>query len=109
MSIFKKRTMAPNQLATLRELESKVSVGKVRRRRAARCLLRAACCAPLHAALMHMRSLLLLPSSPDQYPPIKHPQTTQVLWHADGLAIISGLNSDAPLGTKLAFVSGASG
>jgi hypothetical protein len=31
MSIFKERTMRPNQLATLRELESKVSVGKVRR------------------------------------------------------------------------------
>jgi hypothetical protein len=30
MSIFKERTMRPNQLATLRELESKVSVGKVR-------------------------------------------------------------------------------
>ncbi len=29
MDIFKKRTMRPNQLATLRELESKVSVGKV--------------------------------------------------------------------------------
>lgn len=32
MSIFKERTMRPNQLATLRELESKVSVGKVRAR-----------------------------------------------------------------------------
>jgi hypothetical protein len=29
MSIFTKRTMAPNQLATLREMESKVSLGKV--------------------------------------------------------------------------------
>jgi hypothetical protein len=29
MSIFKQRTMAPNQLATLRELESKVSLGRV--------------------------------------------------------------------------------
>lgn len=29
MSIFKQRMMRPNQLATLRELESKVSVGKV--------------------------------------------------------------------------------
>lgn len=35
MSIFKQRTMRPNQLATLRELESKVSVGKVRARRGA--------------------------------------------------------------------------
>jgi hypothetical protein len=33
----------------------------------------------------------------------------QVLWHGDGLAIVSGLNSDAPLGTQLAFVGGASG
>lgn len=31
MSIFKQRTMRPNQLATLRELESKVSLGRVRR------------------------------------------------------------------------------
>jgi hypothetical protein len=29
MSIFTQRTMRPNQLATLRELESKVEVGKV--------------------------------------------------------------------------------
>ncbi|GBF87937.1 ATP synthase subunit alpha [Raphidocelis subcapitata] len=60
MSIFKERTMRPNQLATLRELESKVSVGRL-------------------------------------------------LWHSDGLAVVSGINSDAPLGTQLAFVSGASG
>lgn len=33
----------------------------------------------------------------------------QVLWSRDGLAIVSGLNADAPLGTKLAFASGASG
>jgi len=43
--------------------------------------------------------------------PFPHPthNTNQVLWHRDGLAIITGLNSDAPLGTKLAFVGGASG
>jgi hypothetical protein len=29
MSIFKQRTMRPNQLETLRELEAKVNVGKV--------------------------------------------------------------------------------
>lgn len=29
MSIFKQRTMRPNQLATLRELESKVNLGRV--------------------------------------------------------------------------------
>eukprot|EP00882_Tetradesmus_deserticola_P005439 GHRQ01005723.1.p1 GENE.GHRQ01005723.1~~GHRQ01005723.1.p1 ORF type:complete len:668 (+),score=308.35 GHRQ01005723.1:398-2401(+) len=60
MSIFKQRTMAPNQLATLRELESKVSLGRV-------------------------------------------------LWCKDSLAIMTGINPDAPLGTKLAFVSGGSG
>jgi hypothetical protein len=40
MSIFRERTMRPNQLATLRELESKVSVGKV-----CVCALRVACAA----------------------------------------------------------------
>lgn len=29
MSIFKQRMMRPNQLATLREMEAKVNVGKV--------------------------------------------------------------------------------
>ncbi|WIA34565.1 hypothetical protein OEZ86_012886, partial [Tetradesmus obliquus] len=52
--------MAPNQLATLRELESKVSLGRV-------------------------------------------------LWCKDSLVIMTGINPDAPLGTKLAFVSGGSG
>jgi hypothetical protein len=33
MSIFKQRTMRPNQVATLKELESRVSVGKVGWRR----------------------------------------------------------------------------
>lgn len=60
MSIFKQRMMRPNQLATLRELESKVDMGKV-------------------------------------------------LWCEDHLAIITGLNPDAPLGTKLTFVSGGTG
>lgn len=60
MSIFTKRLCAPNQLATLRELESRVCVGKV-------------------------------------------------LYVKDSVAIISGLNADAPLGTKLAFVTGGTG
>jgi hypothetical protein len=32
-----------------------------------------------------------------------------VLWADDSLAIMTGINPDAPIGTKLAFVSGASG
>ncbi|KXZ53834.1 hypothetical protein GPECTOR_6g752 [Gonium pectorale] len=60
MSIFKQRISRPNQLATLRELEAKVSVGKV-------------------------------------------------LYARDGLAIVCGLNTDAPLGTKVSFVTGTAG
>jgi len=60
MSIFQKRISRPNQLATLRELEGKVNVGKV-------------------------------------------------LYCKDNLAIISGLNADAPIGTKLTFVTGGTG
>lgn len=33
----------------------------------------------------------------------------QVLFIKDSLAIISGLNADAPLGTKLSFVTGGTG
>jgi hypothetical protein len=33
----------------------------------------------------------------------------QVLFVKDSLAIISGLNADAPLGTKLTFVTGGIG
>jgi hypothetical protein len=40
---------------------------------------------------------------------IHHPIALQVLYAQDDIAIISGLNADAPLGTKLAFVSGATG
>ncbi|GFR41698.1 hypothetical protein Agub_g2445, partial [Astrephomene gubernaculifera] len=60
MSIFKQRISRPNQLATLRELEAKVNVGKV-------------------------------------------------LFAADGLAVVSGLNADAPLGTQVAFLTGPTG
>jgi F0F1-type ATP synthase alpha subunit len=60
MSIFKQRTLRPNQLATLREMEGRASLGKV-------------------------------------------------LSVGDGLAVLSGVDPDAPLGTALAFVSGAAG
>lgn len=33
----------------------------------------------------------------------------QVLYCKDNLAIVSGLNSDAPVGTKLSFVTGGVG
>lgn len=33
----------------------------------------------------------------------------QVLYIGEGIAIIQGLHNDAPVGTKLGFVSGASG
>jgi hypothetical protein len=39
----------------------------------------------------------------------RHPTTNQVLWVEDSLAIMTGINPDAPIGTKLAFVSGGSG
>ncbi len=38
-----------------------------------------------------------------------HPPTAQVLFVEEGLAIIEGLNNDAPVGCALAFVSGAAG
>lgn len=60
MSIFQKRISRPNQLATLRELERHVNVGKV-------------------------------------------------LFVRSNLAIISGLNADAPVGTKLSFITGGTG
>lgn len=60
MSIFKQRTMRPNQLATMRSLESRVNVGRV-------------------------------------------------LYCKDNLAIVTGVNADAPLGTLLTFVSGGVG
>lgn len=37
------------------------------------------------------------------------PSVLQVLWCDDCLAIMTGINPDAPVGTKLAFVSGGSG
>jgi len=33
----------------------------------------------------------------------------QVLYTGQGIAIVEGLNNDAPIGTKLTFVSGAAG
>ena len=40
---------------------------------------------------------------------IHQPLALLVLYAQDDIAIIAGLNADAPLGTKLAFVSGATG
>ena len=37
------------------------------------------------------------------------PHHLQVLYCKDNLAIVSGLNSDAPVGTKLSFVTGGVG
>lgn len=61
MSIFKQRTMRPNQLATLRELESKVSVGKVRAR--ARYDAHATMCILLHLAASLFLALSRTPFS----------------------------------------------
>eukprot|EP00798_Chlamydomonas_sp_ICE-L_P012133 gene12133-15243_t len=38
-----------------------------------------------------------------------HGSDASVLWYESNLAIVAGLNSDAPLGTKLSFVSGGTG
>lgn len=86
---FNRRISAPNQLETLRELESNASVGKVGGARAAS--------RPrMHA---HARSALERPCA----------RARQVVFQESSLAIISGLNSDAPLGTKISFVTGATG
>ena len=39
----------------------------------------------------------------------RHASTCQVVYMEDNLAILSGLNLDAPLGTKIAFVTGGTG
>ena len=85
MSLFRKRTMKPNQMETVRRLEEEVDIGKVRglnlRSTDARCTcLSEMCCF-----------------------------AAQVLFSEDGLAILEGLNNDAPVGASLRFVSGASG
>ena len=41
--------------------------------------------------------------------PVLVPCSLQVLFCKDNLAIVSGLNSDAPVGTKLSFVTGGVG
>eukprot|EP00884_Botryococcus_braunii_P012711 jgi/Botrbrau1/21440/Bobra.0216s0048.1 len=60
MSLFRQRTMQPNQLETLRKKEAETDVGRV-------------------------------------------------LFCNQGLAIVQGLDNDAPVGTMLSFVSGAQG
>jgi hypothetical protein len=173
MSIFKQRTMAPNQLATLRELESKVSLGRVRSTGrqtifekmpaiANKLLCRLqpdlAQVTAAVAALQHGQAVEPAeqgqPQQHTHLPPFIHTNTNavqnacrkllvvafqatgsisahlclpmhpttdayvssgvgsccmQVLWCKDSLVIMTGINPDAPLGTKLAFVSGGSG
>jgi hypothetical protein len=134
MSIFAKRISRPNQLATLRELEAKVAVGKVSQRlgRPLRPPLatQGSPVAPQHcmqcsngctmvggaAGAGHARGqrswsdirplCTRVAWGPRRHP---HPPALQVVWAEHNLAIITGINSDAPLGTKLAFVSGGTG
>lgn len=91
MSIFNKRISRPNQLATLRELESKVAVGKVRSKEFFFLM------SPCECQQIVLSDLN------------KSTSTKQVLYCKENLAIISGLNSDAPIGTKLSFVTGGVG
>ena len=192
MSIFKQRISRPNQLATLRELEAKVNVGKVRkiplgasepgpvrkswflllaatmvpRQRKknghgdspqsedcdrschSRCLSHPRVAASLRKAvlvcLMHLScafcshkcmhtciiacvhactscddgactlrarlpGLLVRPGCAPPSTLAAAAIILQVLFVHEGLAIVSGLNPDAPLGTKLTFVTGAIG
>lgn len=154
------RCRRPNQLATLRELESKVNLGRVSSLTAGGGLLR--------VLTSYIRQLPASPTVCDQatwqFPVQPHLTTTsrcrcgckwllqarshtssslkslvaeqcssravascccrrtcgptcvlahsvsmQVLWCDDSLAIMTGINPDAPVGTKLAFVSGGSG
>ncbi|KAJ9515099.1 hypothetical protein QJQ45_028891, partial [Haematococcus lacustris] len=117
MSIFTKRLCAPNQLATLRELESRVCVGKARpdssssSSKGGRTL--QPTCLPLPLAPT-LSTAAPPPSCPTPCCPPPHPLPyplglPQVLYVKDSVAIISGLNADAPLGTKLAFVTGGTG
>ena len=87
MSLFRKRSMKPNQMQTIRRLEEEVDIGKVT-------LLE-----PVAAILFYDITLSTVMSSCVQ----------QVLFSDDGLAILEGLNNDAPVGASLRFVSGASG
>ncbi|KAA6423081.1 MAG: F0F1 ATP synthase subunit alpha [Trebouxia sp. A1-2] len=79
--------MKPNQMQTIRRLEEEVDIGKVT-------LLE-----PVAAILFYDITLSTVMSSCVQ----------QVLFSDDGLAILEGLNNDAPVGASLRFVSGASG
>ena len=86
MSLFRKRTMKPNQMQTVRRLEEQVDIGKVRRY-GVTTTLQSICSTFCDAAC----------------------SCWQVLFAEDGLAILEGLNNDAPVGAALRFVSGASG
>ncbi|EFJ50639.1 F1F0 ATP synthase, subunit alpha, mitochondrial [Volvox carteri f. nagariensis] len=90
MSIFKQRISRPNQLATLRELEAKVSVGKL----------------GWHVVTVQGVGMEAGPGAKCTRAPVGG---CPVLYARDGLAIVSGLNTDAPLGTKVSFVTGTAG
>ncbi len=87
MSLFRKRSMKPNQMQTIRRLEEEVDIGKVT-------LLDS-----MAAVILYHVKLRTVMSS----------CVEQVLFSDDGLAILEGLNNDAPVGASLRFVSGASG
>ena len=81
MSIFQKRASKPNQLNTIRKLVEEVDTGRV-------------------TSLTDFIRLGLQ---------FTHQVLMQVLYAGDSLAILEGLNNDAPVGASLRFVSGASG
>ncbi len=87
MSLFRKRSMKPNQMQTIRRLEEEVDIGKVT-------LLKSMAAGTVY----HIKLRTVMSSC-----------VKQVLFSDDGLAILEGLNNDAPVGASLRFVSGASG
>ena len=120
MSIFQKRISAPNQLATLRELEGRVACG----RQVCRAFFACKACWGLPAAVSHLHAHLKVSGGCSgqrqgfSHAPAARASLNQsvlvcirrrVLFVKQSLAIISGLNADAPLGTKLSFVTGGTG
>lgn len=87
MSLFRKRAMKPNQMETVRRLEEEVDIGKVIGLNLG----------TTDAIDLHLRVCEMCCCA------------GQVLFSDDGLAILEGLNNDAPVGASLRFVSGASG
>ena len=85
MSMFRKRSMKPNQMQTVRRLEEEVDIGKV---------IDAYICARTTSVSQATFNVIVV---------------RQVMYSEHGLAILEGLNNDAPVGASLRFVSGASG